>query len=109
MSKGLEALKSICNKGCDFCDLYYHEHNKYCKEEMKGCENCIFCGEKHDIIEKELEALEIIKEKGVCLPALKLTASFEKDNLEEYNKICLKYYVSPLTNEEYGLLREELL
>lgn len=62
-----------------------------------------------DIIEKELKALEIIKNKGVCLPALKLTASFEKDNLEEYNKMCVKHYALPLTQEEYDLLKEVLL
>ena len=62
------------------------------------------------ICQKELLAIKIIKEKGVCLPALKLTVGFEKDdNLEEYNKICLKHYALPLTQEEYDLLKEVLL
>ena len=61
------------------------------------------------IIEKELKALEIIKNKGICLPALKLTASFDKDNLKEYNKICVKHYTLPLTQKEYDLSKEVLL
>ena len=58
---------------------------------------------------KYKKATNIIKRKGICLPALKLTASFDKDNLEEYNKICVKHYALPLTQEEYDLLKEELL
>ena len=61
------------------------------------------------ICQKELLAIKIIKEKGICLPTLKLTASFEKDNLEEYNKLCLKHYALPLAQEEYDLLKEVLL
>ena len=57
----LEALEKVCNKGCDFCDLYNYEHNKNCKEEMGGCANCIFCGKEHNIIESELKNYEQIK------------------------------------------------
>ena len=65
--------------------------------------------ESYNAVLNAIKTLEIIKEKGVCLPALKLTASFEEDNLEEYNKICLKHYALPLTQEEYDLLKEILL
>ena len=91
MSKGLEALESICIKGCGFCDLYYYEHNKRCKEKMRGCENCIFCGEEHDIVEKELTALKIIKD----------FISLEPHCI--YGKARRN-----LTEEEYELLKEVL-
>ena len=63
----------------------------------------------YEIIEKELKALEIIKKKGVWLPALKLTASFEEDNLEEYNAITIKKYCLPYTQEEYDIVKEIML
>ena len=62
MNKGLEALEKICNKGCDYCDAWHYENKLYCKHELGGCTKCVFCGEEHDIIEKELKAVEIIKE-----------------------------------------------
>ena len=77
----------------------------------------IICNQKQDnnlqnyinIIETALKALEIIKEKGVCLPALKLSVSFEEDNLEEYNAMAVKYYCLPYTQEVYDLLKDVLL
>ena len=52
-----------------------------------------------DIIEKELKALEIIKEKEVDIKAFN-----DLQDLQDYN-----YYCSPeLTQEEYNLLKEVL-
>ena len=77
---------------------------------MKGLDNlnflrrnyCILKRERMyacDIIEKELKALEIIKEKEVDIKAFN-----DLQDLQDYN-----YYCSPeLTHEEYNLLKEVL-
>ena len=77
----LQALEEICEKGCDFCDLYNYEHNKKCKEEMGGCANCIFCGKEYNLIEKSLI------ENG------KLKECYENElkNSAYYNNLALKY------------------
>ena len=54
-----------------------------------------------DIIEKELKALEIIKNKNVLLSLIKY------NNLDGYNACCVKYEET-LTQEEYNLLKEVL-
>ena len=77
MSKVLYELK-------DFREHYFFERD----EE-----------ENLSIIEKELKALEIIKNKNV-LPCML------KDELEKYNKCCPKN--EELTQEEYDLLKEVL-
>ena len=53
-------------------------------------------------IEKELKALEIIKEKEVNIYKIRIC-----DSLDEYNK--LKSTGRELTQEEYELLKEVLL
>ena len=80
MSKGLEALKEI-NKVIP----YAHITNEY------------------KTIEKELKALEIIKEK-ICLGGL-CSSLQETKNFEDY-KVS---YFTQLTKEEYELLKEVLL
>lgn len=105
MSAELEALERITAKGCDYCDLYYHEIHSHCKKELGGCEKCIFCGKgDYDIIEKSLKALEIIKKKKVNVELLHICVS-----VEEYNMEILPYGNMPLTQEEYNLLKEVLL
>ena len=79
MNKGLEALQEIMNGKNKI-------HNYY-------------------VIQKELEALEIIKEKRVQVHIL-----LESENVEEYNEsiyVCegINY---KLTQEKYDLLKEVL-
>lgn len=56
-----------------------------------------------DVIEKELKALEIIKNKEINITLLK-----ESEEIEDYNCCCLLTSVE-LTQEEYDLLKEVLL
>ena len=56
----------------------------------------------NDSISKELEALEIIKEKRVCITLLNFCFT-----LSEYNFEVSKY--RRLTQEEFDLLKEVLL
>lgn len=57
-----------------------------------------------EIIEKELKALEIIKEKQANVSAL-----LELDNLQQYNDYCdIVSGCKKLTQEEYDLLKEVL-
>ena len=79
MSKGLEALQ---------------EMRRYGAVMIPNCE----------IIEKELKALEIIKNKNFDLFYLR-----DSKDLESYNDAC-DYFrnLSYLTQEEYDLLREVL-
>ena len=92
MSKGLEALNKI--KDClEIAD------------EVDG--DIVFTGEYEEqeslnIIEKELKALEIIKNKGVDISLFK---KYDDRNLYNYN------YKSEyqLTQKEYDLLKEVLL
>lgn len=87
MSKGLEAWKELLKICDDFgcVDIYKQQPNK-------------------SIIEKELKALEIIKEKFV-----NVTILIGCDSLEEYNKHPLTMRKGRLTQEEYDLLKEVVL
>ena len=80
MSKGLEALE---------CIKMAYEDREYMP-----------------IIEKELKALEIIKNKNVDIAILKNT-----ENVEQYNNTILLFFKcsKELTQEEYDLLKEVLL
>ena len=83
--KGLEALKDI--------------------REIFTCHDFDFI-EKCDIIEKALEALEIIRDKKVFVA--NLIYHFENDdNVINYNRSC-GWAKSELTQEEYELLKEVL-
>ena len=66
-----------------------------------------------DIIEKELKALEIIKRKRVDVVLFLTILEFHDDKtaLTLYNREILKKYCDlyVLTQEEYDLLKEELL
>ena len=58
-----------------------------------------------EIIEQELKALEIIREKNVDIQTLKRT-----NNVYEYNSYVAKGLgEKPLTQEEYDLLKEVML
>jgi len=81
--KGLEALVSL---------------------ELNTCETADQKEWAYNIIEKELKALEIIKEKRVWVDALIVMS------LKEYNTYCKDVWNTPeLTQEEYNLLKEVLL
>ena len=86
MSKGLEALKDIKQLATTI-EFDYKKDKVFVKEEL-------------DIIEKELKALEIIKNK-------KVDVSFLELGLEQYNTNLRKKH--QLTQEEYDLLKEVLL
>ena len=86
MSKGLEALK----------ELKVWATNGYfaCKPSE--------CDELAEPIEKELKALEIIKNKGVDILALQYY-----ENSSQYN-FSLRGKFSQLTEDEFDLLKEVL-
>lgn len=93
MSKGLEALKELLE--------YVNFENRHDSKSEKAVSN-------FDIIEKELKALEIIKNKKVAYLFMWL--------IEKHNKKCaLRLYNEPceedrkITEEEYDLLKEVLL
>ena len=91
MSKGLEALDDLRCMTSLSRDCPYKESNDLC-----------------DTIEKELEALEIIKNKGVNVErVLSIIEQVEENKiaLNIYNRSCYK----ELTQEEYDLLKEVLL
>ena len=81
MSKGLEAFDNIKDEMLEWTEGY--------EEDL-------------DIVEKELKALEIIKNKKVNVIIL-----MGCDTIEEYNKHPLTW--NKLTQEEYELLKEVLL
>ena len=86
MSKGLEALKQAKERnglplGCNFAPITEDEIT---------------------IIEKELKALEIIKEKEIDMSDL----IHATDYLDYSDGRCKKYWI---TQEEYDLLKEVLL
>ena len=84
MSKGLDALENIKLK-----DFIFNDDS--CLKDIKT-------------IEKELKALEVIKEKGIILQFIKETYT-----VEQYNAGVFGTLVKPLTKEEYDLLKEVLL
>ena len=91
MNKSLEALEKIKNWEC-FVDF-----------ELETIGEKEF-GEELSIIEKELKALEIIKEKGVDIWALKHLD--DEYYVEQYNAVA--HIEKPYTKEEYDLLEEVL-
>ena len=91
MSKGIEKLKEIQN------ELYGHYDFKDVSEYSK---------EQFSIIEKELKALEIIKEKRLDVDCL--IKWLRKDDYELYHHTYL-HHREDLTQEEYDLLKEVLL
>lgn len=89
--KSLEALETLCN----LCEFYQYEKGL----RPKKCpfdKNCVYkCR-----IERELKALEIIKEKKVNAKCI-----ISGWSLGKYNSY--KAHIS-LTEEEYNLLKETL-
>lgn len=90
MSKGLEALE-VSKQLKDFV-----------LEFIKNGLDRRFIHGSFDIIEKELKALEIIKNKKVCVVWL-------RNGLSAYNSTAALYKLPRLTEEEYDLLKEVLL
>ena len=70
-----------------------------------GCGSDVYTRYSHECktIEKELKALEIIREKGIILQFIKETYT-----VEQYNAGVFGTLVKPLTQEEYDLLKEVL-
>ena len=96
-SEGLKALKRIRQETCPA--TYNPDFNK-----LECC----------DTIEKELKALEIIKEKAVDVLMFKAHFIISKPEYEEYQYYldnCEKYGFSAfyLTRQEFDLLKEVLL
>ena len=91
--KGLEALDKIKNDDFPLMVATYPPipttMNGYTKEEL------------FEIIEKELKALEIIKNKNVELEYLKCCEDYE-----QYKTLCS--YWNEITEEECDLLKEVL-
>lgn len=91
MSKGLAILEDLKNAFTGHC------------RELKCETNYIqVCEHKFSKIEKELKALEIIKEKEVNVYDFK-----EYESKYEYNKHTKEEF-QELTQEEYDLLKEVL-
>ena len=97
MSKGLEALKEfepLCKEnGFTTFDGVFHPTGE-CKKYDQA----------YKTIEKELRALEIIRNKDIDTCLVKVVKS-----LEQHNDIRHTYRQSFLTQEEYDLLKEVLL
>ena len=122
MSKGLDAFNKFCDSvnicvnsgGIANIDLIAKEQVEKELKEKETQDNYIeMLEDRIDNLEttysRYKKALEIIKAKGVCLALLDLTAKYTKDNLQEYNKLCLSACDIPLTQKEYDLLKEVLL
>ena len=90
MSKGLEALKII-----------------YDLEDLQGGRDAFW--ESYRIIEKELKALEIIKEKEVDVWYLMICIEQNIKHLQFYNEYMKELNGIKLTQEEFDLLKEVLL
>ena len=92
MSKGLDALKEYSNNALlDYSSDYYLS-TKYIDD--------------YQTIEKELKVLEIIKNK---LVDIEIFIYHINSDVEIYNLAMDKLKERYLTQEEYDLLREELL
>ena len=86
--KGLDALKEIK-------EVNYYEDDETIDEDYLNISNYI------DIIEKELKALEIIKNKNVDIRGIK-----EINNVHEYNVKFPTTLNEFLEEQEYDLLKE---
>ena len=107
MNKALEALEEMRNEAVsDLCRFIPKEESEAHKEVAE------YFDKRKSIIEKELQALEIIKDKRVCIELL-----LDISSLQEYNDICIfhkshsnsSYKCLTLTQEEFDLLKEVLL
>lgn len=110
MSKGLKALEKICKQACDDRDKLFYLNDLDCKKTKENeayfpyCDGCLYCSgnENYKTIEKELKALEIVKEKRIHV--LFLSYSF---TLEEISKDGIEYYNNHFGNEDFHLTKEE--
>lgn len=96
MSKGLEALEELKTETVKGGTSYIGKH---------------FKRHYHRIIEKELKALEIIKNKKVDIHTLYRDSDIIGDTFDYYNNTMLfnRGTQYELTQEEYDLLKEVLL
>ena len=93
MSKGLEALEKLYPKTTYTPYYTRSERRAFCKE-----------------IEKELKALEIIKEKRVNVKDFIFYQNLNGTLAEkEINDLCCGCGEKPLIQDEYDLLKEVLL
>lgn len=94
MNKGIEALEELKTlKGLEALE----ELKQNNIDDTHMFDYILF-----DIIEKYLKALEIIKDKKVCVMWL-------KNGLSSYNSTTALYDLPILTQEEYDLLKEVIL
>ena len=107
MSKGLEAYKELKNTMLSSATNFTFESLIRCSDKRMELDECV---------EKELKALEIIKEKNVFVWGF-IHRQEETEDFEptyEYYKSHYGYFHSGytyelLTQEEYELLKEVLL
>lgn len=103
MSRGLEVIRLYKQATCQHCQYHYGG-------ECNNKDECFSM-----IIEKELKALEIIKNKGVFVHLLQ-----QSKNVEEYNSLMLIAFKAKaerdykgavekfcLTQEEFDFLKEK--
>ena len=97
-----EALKSICLK----CEKAKGVNKVACPFRSISNDYC----EEFEIIEKELKALEIIKNKRVDLFELLLgiSNSVYRNPLERYNSYVEGSFNTELTQEEFNVLEDVL-
>lgn len=96
MTKGQEALNRICEEfPSEELSIYHGYTTKELREDLIA-------------IEKELKALEIVKEKKVSIRLFNACSCVEQYNDETLNLRGLAYGLPKLTQQEFELLKEML-
>ena len=93
MSKELEAFNKIVDLKYELEDIVYDLPTCFDLTELDG--------DEESIVEKGLNALDIIKEKKVNLDYLKSC-----ENYEQYKTVCS--YWNEITQNQFDLLKEVL-
>ena len=106
MSKELEALEKFLDDYLTLCEKLHTNR----QEKMLLDKNSPYNVLKQGLLKskKELEALEIIKEKQVDTEHIRICFSNEKGGFTEYNDWVELDTCRELTEEEYELLRKVL-
>ena len=114
MSEGLEKLKSL---GEHHCSLMQKYESGECEIPCRDCKYL----QEESIVEKELKAFEIVKEKKVNVPSL-ITLFKSQTSYEDYEQLWdndirwqltknwdIQFSRHKLTQEEFDLLKDILL